>query len=48
MVNMLRHGHALSLQGVIGADYFQVELRADPHRVGIDEFLAYEGSAVAA
>ena len=33
-------------EGVIGADDFEVECRADPHGVGVDQFLGNVGSVV--
>lgn len=32
---MISHSDTLRLQGLVSADYLQVELRADPHGVGI-------------
>lgn len=40
--------HALGGQTVVGADDFEVELRADPHGVGVDQLLHHEGAAKAA
>ncbi len=39
-----RGGH----QGVISTDHLKVELRADPHGVGVDQFLDYIGATVGA
>lgn len=45
---MVSHGHPLGLQAVIGTDHLEVEGRADPHRVGIDQFLDHVGATSAA
>ena len=42
------NGRTLSSQPVVGADDFEVELRTDPHGVGVDQLLHHEGAAVAA
>lgn len=41
-------GHALSRQPVVGADHLEIELRADPHGVGIDDLADNVGSGLLA
>ena len=45
---MVRHGHALGLQGIERSNDLELEGCTDPHRVGIDQFLDYEGTTVKA
>ena len=42
------NGYALGSQTVIRTDDLEVELRADPHGVGIDQLLDHKGATVAA
>lgn len=41
---MLRHGHALGLQGVKRPDDLELKGCADPHSVGIHQFLDHVGA----
>lgn len=46
--SMVSDSHTLSLQSVEGTDHLVVEHWADPHRVGIDQFLDRLGATVTA